>query len=206
MILLVDNYDSFTWNLVQAFIALGAEVRVARNDALSVDQALALRPAAVVLSPGPGRPSAAGIQPALLRSLPDELPLLGVCLGHQGLVEACGGVLERDPRPVHGQSSRVTHDGSALFAGVPSPFEAARYHSLRARRAGLPSVLRLTAWTDEGLVMAVEHERLPRFGLQFHPESILTPQGPRILANFLALASVPAVPGRGRVLGEERAA
>ena len=193
MILLLDNYDSFTFNLYQAIAALGAEVEVHRNDALTVDQVLARAPTAVVLSPGPGKPSDAGIQPELLRRLPDSMPLLGVCLGHQGLVERCGGVLERDPAPTHGKASLVHHDGDALFRGLPNPFPAGRYHSLRARRDALPAELRLTAWTAEGLVMAVRHTELPRFGVQFHPESILTPQGSRLVANFLELAGEPLV-------------
>jgi anthranilate synthase/aminodeoxychorismate synthase-like glutamine amidotransferase len=188
MILLLDNYDSFTFNLYQAIAVLGAEVEVHRNDALTVDQVLARAPTAIVLSPGPGKPSDAGIQPELLRRLPDSMPLLGVCLGHQGLVERCGGVLERDPAPTHGKASLVHHDGDALFRGLPNPFPAGRYHSLRARRDALPAELRLTAWTAEGLVMAVRHTTLPRFGVQFHPESILTPQGSRLVANFLELA------------------
>ncbi len=191
MILLLDNYDSFTWNLYQSMAGLGAEVEVRRNDALSVADVLSMQPAGIVLSPGPGRPADAGIQPELLKKLPDALPLLGVCLGHQGLVEASGGALERDPVPVHGKSSLVHHDGSALFQGVSNPFPAGRYHSLRAPRNGLPADLKLTAWTADGLVMAVQHVRLPRFGVQFHPESILTPQGERIVARFLALAGEP---------------
>ncbi|MCY2960782.1 MAG: aminodeoxychorismate/anthranilate synthase component II [Planctomycetota bacterium] len=192
MILLLDNYDSFTLNLVQGFAALGAKVEVRRNDALTVAELLALEPAAIVLSPGPGRPSDAGIQPELLRSLPEPMPLLGVCLGHQGLVEACGGALERDPVPVHGRASFVHHDGSSLFRGLPDPLAVGRYHSLRARADALPGTLRRTAWTDDGLVMAVEHVRLPRYGVQFHPESILTPLGERILARFLEIAGVDA--------------
>ena len=191
MILLLDNYDSFTWNLYQAMAGLGAEVEVRRNDAITVAAILAMQPTGIVLSPGPGKPSDAGIQPELLRALPDSMTLLGVCLGHQGLVEACGGALERDPIPVHGKSSLVHHDGSALFAGLPNPFQAGRYHSLRAKRDALPSELRLTAWTSDGHVMAVQHTRLPRFGVQFHPESILTPQGERLGARFLALAGEP---------------
>ena len=188
MILLLDNYDSFTFNLYQAIAALGAEVEVHRNDALTVDQVLARGALAIVLSPGPGKPSDAGIQPELLRRLPDATPLLGVCLGHQGLVERCGGILERDPAPTHGKASLVHHDGDALFRGLPNPFPAGRYHSLRAKRDALPAELRLTAWTAEGLVMAVRHATLPRFGVQFHPESILTPQGTKLVANFLELA------------------
>jgi anthranilate synthase component 2 len=191
MILLLDNYDSFTWNLYQSLAALGAEVDVRRNDALSVDDVLALQPTAIVLSPGPGRPQDAGIQPELLRRLDERTPLLGVCLGHQGLVESCGGALERDPIPVHGKSSLVHHDGSPLFDGLPDPFQAGRYHSLRARRDALPAELKLTAWTADGLVMGVQHTRWPRFGVQFHPESILTPLGERLVARFLAIAGTP---------------
>lgn len=195
MILLLDNYDSFTWNLYQGLAGLGAEVEVRRNDALSVEDVFAMNPAGIVLSPGPGRPENAGIQPELLRRLDARTPLLGVCLGHQGLVEACGGALERDPVPVHGRSSLVHHDGSALFEGLPNPFEAGRYHSLRARRDALPSNLCITAWTEEGLVMGVQHAHLPRLGVQFHPESILTPQGARLLANFLAMVGRPLTVG-----------
>jgi anthranilate synthase component 2 len=191
VILLIDNYDSFTFNLYQAMAALGVEVDVRRNDALTVEAALALQPAAIVLSPGPGRPADAGISPELLRKLPDAIPLLGVCLGHQGLVERYGGALERDPAPTHGKASLVHHDKDALFRDLPNPFPAGRYHSLRARRDALPEVLRLTAWTSEGFVMAVRHATLPRFGVQFHPESILTPQGARILARFLELSGEP---------------
>lgn len=192
MILLVDNHDSFTYNLSQAMAALGAEVLVRRNDAMSVDEVLELAPAAIVLSPGPGRPAGAGISPELLRRLPEAMPLLGVCLGHQGLVERYGGVLERDPAPTHGRVSLVHHSGSELFRDLPNPFPAGRYHSLRARRDALPGDIDLTAWTSEGLVMAVRHKSLPRFGVQFHPESILTPQGSRILARFLEIAGEPS--------------
>jgi anthranilate synthase component II len=188
MILLIDNYDSFTYNLYQAMAGLGAEVEVVRNDAITVDEAIAKEPSSIVLSPGPGRPSSAGICPELLQRLPDAIPLLGVCLGHQGLVERYGGALEVDPVPTHGKPSLVHHDGSELFADLPNPFPAGRYHSLRARRSDLPRDLVLSAWTSEGLVMAVRHARLPRYGVQFHPESILTPQGERLLARFLERA------------------
>jgi anthranilate synthase component II len=193
MIVLLDNYDSFTWNVYQALAALGPEVEVVRNDALDVDALLAKRPSAVVLSPGPGRPAQAGIQPELLARLPDAMPLLGVCLGHQGLVEHYGGELERDPVPVHGKSSLVHHDGDALFRDLPNPFQAGRYHSLRARRERLPKELHLSAWTDDGLVMAVRHVELLRFGVQFHPESILSPRGETIFARFLELCGEPVV-------------
>jgi anthranilate synthase component 2 len=187
MLVMLDNYDSFTWNVYQALAGLGATVDVQRNDALTVDDVLARGPSGVVLSPGPGRPADAGIQPELLARLPDSIPLLGICLGHQGLVERYGGELERDPVPTHGKSSLVHHDGDPLFAGLPNPFPAGRYHSLRAKRDALPRELRLIAWTEAGHVMAVRHASLPRIGVQFHPESILTPQGERILARFLAL-------------------
>jgi anthranilate synthase/aminodeoxychorismate synthase-like glutamine amidotransferase len=191
VILLLDNYDSFTWNVYQAMAKLGVEVVVKRNDALGVDEAIAMQPSAVVLSPGPGRPSDAGIQPELLRRLPLSTPLLGVCLGHQGLIECHGGELERDPIPTHGKSSLVHHDGDDLFKDLPNPFQAGRYHSLRAKRDKLPDVLKLTAWTSDGLVMAVRHVEHPRFGVQFHPESILTPQGERLFVRFLELAGEP---------------
>ena len=186
MILLVDNYDSFTFNLYQALAGLGAEVVVHRNDALTVDEALALEPERVVLSPGPGRPAGAGICLDLLGALPASTPLLGVCLGHQSLVESLGGALEVDAAPTHGKASPVLHEGTGLFDGLPSPLECGRYHSLRAVRDELPDALALAAWTDEGHVMAVQHRERPWYGLQFHPESILTPRGDELLARFLA--------------------
>ncbi len=192
MILLLDNYDSFTWNLWQALAALGCEVQVQRNDALTVAQAVALAPEAVVFSPGPGRPKDAGIMPGLHAALPDRTPSLGVCLGHQCLVEHFGGRLEVDPIPVHGKASLIHHEKEPLFAGLPNPFPAGRYHSLRAERATMPDSLQVTAWTEEGHVMAVRHRALPRYGVQFHPESILTPQGGKLLANFLELSGLLA--------------
>ena len=188
MLLLIDNYDSFTYNLYQALAAAGVHVEVFRNDALSVGDALAMKPHAIVLSPGPGHPKDAGICMDLLARLPDEVPLLGVCLGHQALVLHCGGDLEVDEAPVHGMADEVHHEASTLLEGCPSPFVAGRYHSLRARRDSLPSELRLVGWTEAGHVMAVEHDALPRYGLQFHPESILTPLGRRILDRFLVLS------------------
>ncbi|MEM9383090.1 MAG: aminodeoxychorismate/anthranilate synthase component II [Planctomycetota bacterium] len=188
MILLIDNYDSFVFNLDQALAALGAEVRVVRNDALTVEEALAMQPTAVVISPGPGRPRGAGIVLDLLEALPRETPVLGVCLGHQALVESEGGALEVDGAPVHGKSSLVHHDGSGLFERLDSPLTCGRYHSLRAARERLPESLRLVAWTEDGAVMAVEHADLPRYGVQFHPESILTPLGSKLLARFLSAA------------------
>ena len=189
MILLLDNYDSFTWNVWQALAGLGAEVEVVRNDAQSAAELLARKPRGIVLSPGPGRPAGAGVMPELLRRAGPALPLLGVCLGHQALVECHGGTLERDPAPVHGRASPVRHTRTGLFEGLPSPFEAGRYHSLHAARAQLPACLELSAWTAEGHVMGVRHRELPRFGVQFHPESILSPEGPRIFARFLELCA-----------------
>ncbi|MDP6955658.1 MAG: aminodeoxychorismate/anthranilate synthase component II [Planctomycetota bacterium] len=187
MILLIDNYDSFTYNLYQSLATAGAQVDVLRNDAISVEAALAAAPAGVVISPGPGNPDSAGICLDLVRALPAETPLLGVCLGHQVLVQALGGTIDRAPVPVHGKSAMVHHDGTCpLFTGLPNPFPAGRYHSLYARREELPSSLRLTAWVEDGTVMAVRHRERPWVGLQFHPESILTPQGDRMLTRFLA--------------------
>lgn len=192
MILLIDNYDSFTFNLAQALSASGARVIVHRNDAMDADAMLALAPAAIVISPGPGNPSNAGVCLDLITKLPSQLPLLGVCLGHQSLVEAMGGELIRDPRPTHGKASQVHHDGSSLFRNLPTPFPAGRYHSLRAKRDSLPACLQLSAWTEAGEVMAVRHKTNPWFGVQFHPESILTPQGNRVLTNFACLAGEPS--------------
>lgn len=198
MLLLIDNHDSFTWNVVQGFRGLGAEVEVHRNDAITVEEVLARMPSGIVLSPGPGRPRDAGIQPELLARLPDAIPLLGICLGHQGLVERHGGALERDPVPLHGMSSLVHHEAEPLFADLGNPFRAGRYHSLRAVRATLPAELRVTAWTAEGHVMAVRHATLPRVGVQFHPESILTPDGEHILARFLELCRARTCPSSMR--------
>jgi anthranilate synthase component 2 len=186
MILLIDNYDSFTYNLYQSLATSGAQVEVVRNDRIGVEEVLAQKPSGVVLSPGPGRPSGAGICLDLLAAMPHDLPLLGVCLGHQAMVEFFGGELEIDPVPTHGKASMVHYeDGCDLYKGLPNPFPAGRYHSLRAVRAKLPAELELTAWTEEGLVMGVQHKQRPWFGMQFHPESILTPQGDRMLQQFL---------------------
>ena len=198
MLLLLDSYDSFTWNLYQAFAALGEDVRVVRNDALSAAELVRLAPRAVCLGPGPGRPGEAGVCPDLLAALPDDVPVLGVCLGHQALVEHHGGALELDPVPTHGRATLVHHDGRPPFAELPNPFPAGRYHSLRARAEDLPAELELAAWTAEGLIMGVRERRRPRFGVQFHPESILTPEGPRLLAGFLASGPVPVHPIESR--------
>jgi anthranilate synthase/aminodeoxychorismate synthase-like glutamine amidotransferase len=187
VILVVDHYDSFTYNLVQLVESLGERTEVVKSDAEPAESLVGRHPSAVILSPGPGRPEEAGCFPRLLEILPAETPLLGVCLGHQALGVAAGGIVER-AAPVHGKASLVHHDGAGIFADVANPFEAGRYHSLVVRRDGLPEELVVTAWSDDGLVMATRHRQLPRFGVQFHPESILTPEGPRIVRNFRQLA------------------
>jgi anthranilate synthase component 2 len=186
MILVVDHYDSFTYNLVQLIEGLGRETRVVKSDERRAADLVALKPEAVVLSPGPGHPRDAGCFTELLDLLPDATPVLGVCLGHQALGLECGGTVDR-ATPVHGKASLVFHEGRGILDGVPVPFEGGRYHSLVVERDDLPDVLELTAWTEDGIVMATQHRQLPRFGVQFHPESILTPEGPRIVENFLAL-------------------
>ncbi len=187
MILVVDHYDSFTYNLVQLVESLGQPTEVVKSDAEPAEALVARGPQAVILSPGPGRPEDAGVFTDLLRLLPPETPVLGVCLGHQAMGLVAGGRVER-ATPVHGKASLVFHEGRGILAGLPNPFEAARYHSLVVLREGLPEELELTAWSEDGLVMAMQHRSLPRFGVQFHPESILTPDGPKIVRNFLALA------------------
>lgn len=187
MILVVDHYDSFTYNLVQLIESLGHRTEVVKSDAEPAEALVERRPAGVVLSPGPGRPEDAGVFPELLRILPAETPVLGVCLGHQAMGIVAGGRVVR-AAPVHGKASLVYHEGRGVLAGLPNPFEAARYHSLVVTREALPDQLELTAWSDDGLVMATQHRELPRFGVQFHPESILTPEGPTIVRNFLKLA------------------
>ncbi len=186
-ILLIDNYDSFTFNLVQGLRALGADVRVARNDEITPEEALVLETTHVVLSPGPGTPARAGRMPALLELFLERVPILGVCLGHQAIGARFGGRIARAARPVHGKHSRIYHDGRGVFRGLPNPFEAGRYHSLCVGEEGLASELVISAWTAEGEIMGLRHRTLPVEGVQFHPESILTPRGGRILANFLAL-------------------
>lgn len=192
MILLIDNYDSFTYNLAHYLGELGAEVRVIRNDALSVDAALGLGARAVVLSPGPGTPDTAGICVGLIRNAPPELPILGVCLGHQAIAEACGGTVERCHEVLHGKLSSVTHDGTGLFEGLPQGFSVTRYHSLTVREADLPAELRVTARSQSGVVMGLAHRNRPVHGVQFHPESIASEHGHAMLRRFLALAA-PAV-------------
>ena len=186
MILILDNYDSFTFNLVQAFQSLGAEVVVHRNDEISVEDVRAMAPEAVVLSPGPCTPTEAGISVPLIRALSGALPILGVCLGHQSIGAAFGGVVQRAGRVVHGKTSPVSHEGTGLFSGLPRPLPVGRYHSLVVERSTLPDVLEVTAVSaDDGEVMALRHRTHPTVGVQFHPESVLTPDGPVLLRNFL---------------------
>jgi anthranilate synthase component 2/para-aminobenzoate synthetase component 2 len=185
-LLLVDNYDSFTYNLVQAFLVLGADVLVHRNDAITVAEAQALEPTHLCISPGPGTPRDAGVSMEMIKAFAGKIPVLGVCLGHQSIVEALGGEVVRAGRLMHGKVSKVEHDGRGVFAGLPRPFDAGRYHSLIARPETLPVVLEVSARTDEGEIMGVRHRELLVDGVQFHPESILTPDGPMLMANFLA--------------------
>jgi anthranilate synthase/aminodeoxychorismate synthase-like glutamine amidotransferase len=184
-LLLIDNYDSFTYNLVQAFLVLGADVRVFRNDAITVDEALALAPTHLCISPGPGTPYDAGISMDMIRAFAGKVPVLGVCLGHQSIVEVFGGKVVRAGRLMHGKTSQVNHDGRTLFAGLPAPCEVARYHSLIAAPQSLPAELEVSGLTPEGEIMGVRHRTLNVEGVQFHPESILTPDGPRLMQNFL---------------------
>ncbi len=184
-VLLVDNYDSFTYNLVQAFEVLGADVRVVRNDAVSAREALASKPTHLCISPGPGTPAESGISRDLIRACSGRIPVLGVCLGHQAIVEVFGGKVGRAARPMHGKTSEVRHCGTGLFAGLPQSCVVGRYHSLIAVAEAFPASLHVTADTTDGEIMAVRHRRDPTEGVQFHPESILTPDGPRLLANFL---------------------
>ena len=188
MFLLIDNYDSFTYNLWHYLGELGAEVVVKRNDALSVEAALALKPQGIVISPGPSDPDHAGICLELIRRA-GSVPILGVCLGHQAIGQAFGGKVVRAPVPMHGKVSAIHHDSSSVFKGLKNPFPATRYHSLIVERASLPPALRVTAWTEDGLVMGLAHRHRPVHGVQFHPESIASQQGDLILRNFLDLAA-----------------
>jgi len=187
-LLLIDNYDSFTYNLVQAFMILGAEVLVHRNDALTVEAATALAPTHLCISPGPGTPREAGVSMRMIEAFAGRVPVLGVCLGHQSMVEVWGGEVVRAGRLMHGKVSLVEHEGAGVFAGLPRPFAAGRYHSLIARPESMPEVLEVTARTREGEIMGARHRELVVEGVQFHPESILTPDGPALLGNFLALS------------------
>jgi anthranilate synthase/aminodeoxychorismate synthase-like glutamine amidotransferase len=184
-VLLIDNYDSFTYNLVQAFLILGAEVDVHRNDAITVDEALLSKPTHLVISPGPGTPLNAGVSMRMIQAFAGRIPIFGVCLGHQSVVEVFGGKVVRASRLMHGKVSSVAHDGKGLYAGMRQNFEAGRYHSLIAEAASIPAVLEVTARTAEGEIMGVRHRSLPVEGVQFHPESVLTPDGPILMENFL---------------------
>jgi para-aminobenzoate synthetase component II len=187
MIFLLDNYDSFAYNLAQYLGTLGAELLIRRNDQITVDEVRRLRPSAVVVSPGPCTPAEAGISVELIAALAGVCPVLGVCLGHQSLAAAFGGRVVRGREPVHGKVSSIRHDGRTLFRDVESPFDAARYHSLIVDRDSLPECLEVSAWTADGTVMGIRHKTLPMEGVQFHPESVLTGQGMKILRNFLSL-------------------
>lgn len=191
-LLLVDNYDSFTYNLVQAFLVLGAEVLVYRNDELTVPQALALKPTHLCISPGPGRPDDAGVSLSMLAAFEGRVPVLGVCLGHQSLVQHFGGRIVSADRLMHGKTSMIDHDGRTIYQGLSNPFQAGRYHSLAAEAASLPAVLEVTARSERGEIMGVRHRQLPMEGVQFHPESVLTPEGNRLLGNFLATMNRPS--------------
>ena len=184
-ILLIDNYDSFTYNLVQAFAAKGAEVLTIRNDAITVVEARAIEPTHLVISPGPGRPDDAGVSLEMIAAFAGSIPMLGVCLGHQCLVQHYGGEIIRAERLMHGKTSMVTHDGGSLFEGMSQPFEAGRYHSLCADATCLPAELAITAKTDRGEIMGVRHKTMQLEGVQFHPESVLTPEGDILMANFI---------------------
>ena len=192
--LLIDNYDSFTYNLVQAFAAHGAEVMVYRNDAITVDEALALEPTHVVISPGPGRPEDAGVSLEMIAAFAGKVPVLGVCLGHQSIVQQFGGKIVRAERLMHGKTSMVTHDGESIYRGLSNPFEVGRYHSLCAEQETLPDDLVVTAKTDRGEIMGVRHVALPVEGVQFHPESVLTPEGDRLMLNFMRGETVSKEP------------
>lgn len=188
MLLMIDNYDSFTYNLVQYFSELGTEVEVWRNDCITVDEIAARQPERLVVSPGPCTPDDAGISIAAIKAFAGKIPIFGVCLGHQSIVQSFGGRIVRAENLMHGKTSLMHHDGSDLFKSLPNPFVATRYHSLIAERESFPDCLEITAWTDEDEIMAVAHRDLPVWGVQFHPESILTTDGKQLLQNFLELS------------------
>lgn len=187
MLLMIDNYDSFTYNLVQYLSEMGERLVVKRNDAITVSQAKRLKPAGIVISPGPGTPADAGISSELIRAFAGTIPILGVCLGHQCIGEVFGGTVVRAARPMHGKTSPIHHTGQGVFRGLPNPFEATRYHSLIVKRETLPKELTVTAWTQAREIMGLQHKRLPVYGVQFHPESILTNAGKDLLRNFVRL-------------------
>ena len=185
--LLIDNYDSFTYNLVQAFAAHGAEVMVYRNDMISVAEGIALKPTHLVISPGPGRPENAGVSLQMIAAFAGKVPVLGVCLGHQSIVQQQGGEIVRAERLMHGKTSEISHDGKTVFEGISQPFEVGRYHSLCAEIESLPDTLEVTAETDSGVIMGVRHKSLQIEGVQFHPESVLTPEGDTLMTNFMRM-------------------
>ena len=185
--LLIDNYDSFTYNLVQAFAAHGADVMVYRNDMITVDEGLALKPTHLVISPGPGRPEDAGVSLEMIAAFAAKVPVLGVCLGHQCIVQQQGGEIVRAERLMHGKTSEIKHDGKTVFEGISQPFEVGRYHSLCAEVESLPDTLVVTAETDSGVIMGVRHKSLQIEGVQFHPESVLTPEGDTLMTNFMRM-------------------
>lgn len=187
MILVLDNYDSFVHNLARYFTELGATAVVRRNDAVTVDEVREMGPTHLVISPGPCTPAEAGIAPELVKALLPTTPILGVCLGHQCIASALGGRIVRAARPMHGRASDISHEGTGVLAGLPSPLQAGRYHSLVVEEKSLPAELRITARSEEGEIMALEHREYPTFGVQFHPESVLTPQGHEMIRNFLSL-------------------
>ena len=203
MILLIDNYDSFVHNLARYVRRLGAETRVVRNDAIDAAAVRRLRPRAILLSPGPCAPQQAGASLDIVRELHREVPMLGICLGHQTIAEALGARIIRSPQPVHGRASPISHDGRGLFAGLPSPLAVGRYHSLCVDPSSLPAELQPTAHSDDGVIMALAHRDLPLFGVQFHPESVLTEGGYRLLGNFLRMAGIE-VSDRLPTLDDER--
>jgi len=186
-VLLIDNYDSFTYNLVQSFLVLGARVEVFRNDQISIQEAQSLSPTHLVISPGPGRPDDAGVSLQMIAAFEGQLPILGVCLGHQSLVQHFGGKIISAARLMHGKTSQIEHDGQSLFSGLSQPCEVGRYHSLAVDRELIPETLEVTSRTTGGEIMGVRHKRLPIEGVQFHPESVLTPEGDKLLDNFLKL-------------------
>jgi para-aminobenzoate synthetase component 2 len=185
--LLIDNYDSFTYNLVQAFAAEGADVMVYRNDMISVEEGLAIKPTHLVISPGPGRPEDAGISLEMIAAFAGVVPILGVCLGHQSIVQQQGGEIVRAERLMHGKTSQIKHDGKTVFERISQPFEVGRYHSLCAETDSLPDTLEITATTDSGVIMGVRHKTLAIEGVQFHPESVLTPEGETLMTNFMKI-------------------
>ena len=185
MILVLDNYDSFTYNLVHLLYTLNAQVEVRRNREITVDEAIGMNPDAILLSPGPGRPENAGVMPQLIKAVRDRIPLLGVCLGHQAIGQSFGAEVVSAASIMHGKISEITHDGRGLFAGLKGPFKAVRYHSLALREETLPKELVITARADDGEIMALEHREYPVFGVQFHPESVMTPDGKKMIENFM---------------------